>query len=458
MLDEVRRFMRREGMPSATQPLWVAVSGGIDSMVLLHVLRALGYACSVAHVDHGLRGAASEGDRLFVEDYCRSNGLPFRSHQVDVGAHAEAHGLSTQVAGREVRYGWFQELWEESPMPIAMGHHADDAVESLFIELLRGTGVHGWSTIRPVSGIHVRPLLCVGRQDIARYAAEHQVGYREDASNADPKYLRNRIRHELLPLLDAMRPGALRTMARSLGPLRELEEAGRNMNLEGLAGITPDAAGTIRVPFERIERSPTPGLVLHRLLRHLGFHPDMLDRVRDAIISRHTGARFTAGPWQVCVDREELIISRRDDELPAYVIDPGRSASVVGPFRWMITEGTAGRLDVDPNVALLDADRLLFPLELRPWRHGDRIRPLGLGGSKLVSDVLIDAKVAMNAKVQVYVLLSGEEIVWVSGHRIAEGYQLTSATREVFRIEQDPLYTLPDTGKYQVGTAIGKFR
>ena len=207
-------------------------------------------------------------------------------------------------------------------MPVAMGHHADDAVESLLINLLRGTGVHGWSAIRPVNGIYMRPLLCVGREEIMRYAAKHHVTHREDASNADPKYLRNRIRHELLPLLDTMRPGALRTMARSLSLLRELEEAGQQMSLQGLAGVLPSPDGTIHVPFDRIEASPIPDLVLHRLLRHVGFHPDQLDRIRDAVIQRNTGAVFTAGSWKACVDREALVVNRVLGEHPAYVIDP----------------------------------------------------------------------------------------------------------------------------------------
>src|SRR6188768_1062736 len=129
MLDEVRRFIRRERMLQEGEPVWVAVSGGIDSMVLLHVLRELGHPCSIAHVDHGLRGAESDADRVFVEDYCREAGLPFRTLRADVAAHADVHDLSIQLAGRELRYDWLGELWRERSMPIAMGHHADDAVE-----------------------------------------------------------------------------------------------------------------------------------------------------------------------------------------------------------------------------------------------------------------------------------------------------------------------------------------
>ncbi len=434
MLDEVRRFIKRERMLQEGQPVWVAVSGGIDSMVLLQMLRELGHPCSVAHVDHALRGAESDADRIFVEDHCREHGLPFRTLKADVQGHADKNGLSIQLAAREMRYAWLAELWRELPMPIAMGHHADDAVESLFINLLRGTGVHGWSAIRPVSGIYVRPLLCTGREHIKRFAAEHRVHFREDASNADPKYLRNRIRHELMPLLEEMRPGALRTISRSVGLLRELEEAGQRMSIDALAGIAPSADGSIHVPFARVEDSPIPDLVLHRMLRNLGFHPATLDRIRDAIAERRTGAVFSAGVWQACVDRQALIIRRVPADLPVYFIDPGAPQDAVGPFRWDLLEDD---LPVPPfvaNEAILDVDLLSFPLELRPWRTGDRIRPLGMNGSKLVSDILIDAKVPMGRKAEVYVLVSDGTIVWVVGHRIAEGFKASARTRTAIRI------------------------
>ena len=223
MLAEVERYIRRERMLEAEQPVLVAVSGGVDSMVLLHVLRALGHPCEVGHVDHGLRGAESDADRAFVEEHCRVNDIPFRVTKVDPKASAKGMEVSVQMAGRELRYAWFAELLKELGRPLAMGHHRDDATETLFINLLRGTGAHGWASIPPVSGNIVRPLLCVDRDAILTYAREDQVQFREDSSNADPKYLRNRIRHELLPLIEAMRPGAHKAIARSVDLLRETD-------------------------------------------------------------------------------------------------------------------------------------------------------------------------------------------------------------------------------------------
>ncbi|WKZ66300.1 MAG: tRNA lysidine(34) synthetase TilS [Flavobacteriales bacterium] len=434
LLDEVRRFIRRERMLEPGEPLHVAVSGGIDSMVLLHALKCMGHPCSVLHVDHGLRGAESEGDRAFVEEHCRREGIPFRWKRVDAAAHAKEKGLSIQMAARELRYAFFAEAWKDQPWRTVLAHHADDAVETLLMHLMRGVGVFGWSTIPPVSGVFVRPLLAVDRATIEAYATEHAIPFREDSSNTDAKYLRNRVRHELLPLMEAMRPGARRSMARSTGLLRELVRAGELVRSAEPLSLTPERE--LRIPFTAVENSPTPTLLLHQLLRHLGFHPDMLDRVRDAILERRTGAEFIAGGWRAIVDRESLIVARIPADRPAFIIDLHQPVGASAGFRWVLTEGEPFKMPASMDEAVLDADRLDFPVEVRPWRPGDRMRPTGLGGRKLISDILIDAKVPRNLKDLAYVLVSGGEVAWLAGHRIGEGFQATEHSLRVLRIQR----------------------
>ncbi len=432
--SDVARYIRRERLLEPKQAVRVAVSGGIDSMVLLHLLRSLDHLCCVVHVDHGLRGEESDDDLAFVRENCLAAGIPFASKRVDVMSKARGEGLSTQMAARELRYQWFRELRMQDPQPIALAHHADDAVETLLLGLLRGPGTRGWSSIRPSNDGIIRPLLCVGREAIARYARDHGVAFREDSSNAEPKYLRNRVRNELLPLMEGLRPGALRTMARSLDTLRELESIGRRHVTESLQDLQPDVQGVLRVPFEHIEASDAPLLLLHHLLRHRGAHPEMIDRVREAIAVRATGSVFPCGTWQVTVDREALLISPAQLEWPSYVIDEQDAPPPDAAFTWCVLDGDQRPVLNGPHEALLDADLLNFPLEFRPWRHGDRIRPMGLEGSKLVSDILIDAKVPMSEKGGVYVLVSAGTIVWVSGHRLAKGFGVSPGTKSMLRI------------------------
>ncbi len=439
MLDDVRRFVRREGLLTPKEPVWVAVSGGVDSMVLLHVLRALGHPCSVVHIDHGLRGAESDADRDFVSRYCKEHSIEVRCLQVEPRAVAEAQGISVQMAARELRYARFGEVWQERPMPIALGHHADDAVETLLLNLMRGTGVAGWGSIAPKSGIFIRPLLAVHRDDIARYAQERGIPFREDSSNTDKKYLRNRIRHEVMPLLEQLRPGASRAMSRSVELLREIERATDGLGLkEGTAGTL--ANGEFRIARAAVLASASPRLFLHKLLRHLGFHPDVLTRILDALQDASTGVRYIAGTKEVFVDRDAMVVRSVRTVHPSFLIDLGPDdveSKVVntkaGPFSWSV-EPPGAPAPTSMREVMLDADRLSFPLELRPWREGDRMRPMGLGGSKLISDILVDAKVPASDKEASYVLVAGDVIIWAVGHRLAEGYRMTDASQRVLRI------------------------
>jgi tRNA(Ile)-lysidine synthase len=437
MLAEVRALIRREGMLRPGEPVWVAVSGGVDSMVLLHVLRELGHPCHVAHVDHGLRGAESDADRQFVEEQAQNQGLPFRSVRVDPMAAAE--GISVQMAARELRHAWFRELLHEGPHAMALGHHRDDAVETFLLNLLRGIGAHGWGGIAPVTtlpeGRICRPLLGVDRARIMHYAGANHIPFREDPSNTDPKYLRNRVRSELLPLMEALRPGARRTLARGTDLLNEMAAAtDRHLDHEA-EGLTPDGQGVLRIPLERLRNSAAPRMLLMRLLSGLEPHPDLVGQLLDAVHQRSTGARFHAGGGRITLERNMLVVDRVPDGFPTFTIfGAGAKPGAAGPFTWELCSVAEVELGQGMNTAWLDLDKLEFPLQLRPWRTGDRMRPVGLVGSKLISDILIDAHVPYNAKAGSYVLVSGTEIVWLVGHRVAEGFPPGKATHKVLRL------------------------
>jgi len=433
MRERVRRNIERQRLAVAGEPLWVAVSGGVDSMVLLHLLRELGHPCHVAHVDHGLRGTESDADRAFVEGYCVERTIPFRSIKVDVTGHAAVSGSSIQVAARGLRYAWFNEVVKAGPGALALAHHRDDAIETLFIHLMRGMGLHGWETIPPRSGPFIRPLLAEGREEIASYAAQYAIPFREDASNGDPKYLRNKVRHELLPLLEGWRPGTRRTLGRSVELLRELDVLAQRSTDQALAGLVIAPDGSLRIPLERITGSGTPRLMLYRALHNVALHPDRFEDILTAIADRAVGATFPAGERVVFVDRGQLVIANAPAEQRAWSIATPDSVPSDAPVRISGCTPKDVELAKGPEVAWLDADALRFPLELRPWRDGDRMRPIGLEGSKLVSDILIDAKLPRDRKRHCHVLVSGGTIVWLCGHRIAEGFQARATSRGVLR-------------------------
>lgn len=437
LIDAVERFIRRERLLAPREALFVAVSGGIDSMVLLHVLRRLGHACTALHVNHGLRGAESDGDEDFVRAHCEQEGIAFRSARVDVDALKAEQPVSTQMAARLLRYEWIDEMMGPvGAARCALGHHADDVVETLFINLLRGTGRWGWGAMGPRRGDYIRPLLLVHRADIEAYARERGIRWREDSSNASEQYQRNRIRHELLPLLESIRPGSQRTIARSARLLRHLTQLGNEAVQRYREGIPLGTDLVQRIPFTSIEGDEHGWIYLYSTLRGFGFHPDIVDRVQDAIAERVTGAIFESHDCQVLVDREALIVKPLEPSEPVWArIDLQAANGLADGFSWRMESGPPAEWPGTMKVALLDADRLIEPVILRPWRPGDRMRPIGLKGSKLISDILIDAKVPMTEKDSTHVLVNGTgEIVWLVGHRIGEGHQATAQSRRVLRI------------------------
>ena len=414
-------------------PLWVAVSGGVDSMVLLHVLRSMRHPCHVIHIDHGLRGAESDADLLFVKDHCARIGSPFQSEKVDVKTRAEQEHISTQMAARELRYSIFRGLAAEGPHRIALAHNQDDAIETLLLQLMQGMGAHSWQMIPPVVGPFIRPLLEIGRKDILEYAMHHDIAYREDSSNTDPYYLRNRVRMELLPMMEKWRPGVRRSLARTVKFSREIDHLINAHLEEKLTVMGGDGDGT-KVAIRSILDHGTPLLELHHLLRPIGFHPDHIEDVAMALENGKVGATFAAGGHEVIVDRDHLLIVPVELSPRSWIIPNMQEIPVDLPLSIEVVQADAIDLQHGRSVAWLDLDSLEFPLEFGLWKNGDRIRPIGLNGSKLVSDILIDSKMPRNEKRKVMVLRSGKKIAWVAGLRVSEEHKARPASRSVVRI------------------------
>jgi tRNA(Ile)-lysidine synthase len=424
MKAEVRRFIRRHQLLPENAPVLVAVSGGVDSVVLLDLLQALGHPCTVAHIDHGLRGEESDGDRAFVQGLCAARGVPCHVRHVEVNAR-RTKGRSVQMDARTLRLDALRSIAAELGLAhIALGHHRDDALETFLIELMRG-GLH---TIPVRTGPFIRPLLGMGREAIKAHAREHGLLWREDASNTDPKYLRNRVRHELVPLLEALAPGVRTVLGRTLERARAQDALAADEARRVLATVG-DA-----LPLDHVRDPVLGGLLLHHWLRPLGFHPDQLMQLRDAVEEGHVGAVFAAGDVRVTVDREALLRSERSEPPFPFEVAEDLVLPAGAPFRIDRVTCTAVDPEAGPGVAWLDPAAIRFPLRFRPWRAGDRMRPMGLGGGKLVSDILTDAHVPRPRKERTWVVEDGGGIVWLAGHRVAEGYA-PGEQGEVLRVE-----------------------
>lgn len=435
MLEHFRQYIRSRGLIGPGDTILVAVSGGIDSMTLLDLTRqAFGGRIGAAHCNFNLRGAESDGDEQLVESYCRQHRIPLHTVRFDTEAQAQERGESIQMAARRLRYDWFDSLCEQHGYDkVAIAHHADDSVETFFINLVRGTGLRGLTGIGDRRGRIIRPLLFARRDDITAYAAACGVPYREDSTNATLKYLRNRLRHDILPRLDSASNNRFaQTMEENLTRLQhtqrfidrqieKLRDRALADNIIDLSALDADC-----LPFE-----------LYELLRPYGFASEtagdmarvLLGRAEDSDVTA-SGKRFDAPLWSAAIDRGRILLTPR-------TVEPFREERIEEDdprIEWLSAGELPDSLATPPNVAYLTADALKFPLLLRRWREGDWFIPLGMAGQKKVSDFLIDAKIPVADKARQGVLVSGETIVWLAGRRIDDRYKVRQDARRIVRI------------------------
>ena len=443
LLDSFRSYIDRHELVTHDDRILLTVSGGVDSMVMLALFAAAGYRVGVAHCNFQLRGAESDEDELLVEREAAKYGVPFYNRRFETAAEMERTGESMEMAARRLRYAWFDALSrEEGYTAVAVAHHADDSIETFFINLLRGTGLRGLTGISRQAGRIVRPLSFASRKEILEYAVAHRIPFREDSSNRSTKYLRNKIRLGLIPRIREINPKFTGLMRRNLARLTDAQLfIDRSIaRIREEAGASDGEIDTIRL--DRIDPAFPQEFVIYELLNSAyGFKGDVIDALCRALHREATGRRFYARDRVATVDRGTIVvapIAPGDDCATEVPLGAPRSycgnAALYYEYRDIDTIDAYG---VPPHIAQLDADRLRFPLTLRRWREGDWFIPFGMTGRKKVSDLLIDAKVSGPEKQRQFVLLSGDDIVWLVGRRIDDRYRLTSETENVLRITKE---------------------
>ena len=400
--------------------LILALSGGIDSMVLADVLLKAKADFVVAHCNFHLRGEESDGDEQFVREFAERNGLTIYVKQFDTLGYAKEHGISIEMAARELRYAWFEELRQQLGYDkIAVAHHADDQLETFFINLLRGAGIRGLKGMRSINGNIIRPLLNVSREEIHQYALEKGIKWREDHTNAETQFLRNKIRHEWLPVIDSVSPESRVAILKSMNHLGSENELYRELVNEKL--------------FQIVRRDEDVQIVSHRSvlscqllfewLRDYGFNSDQVQFIYDAM-NGQSGKSFFSPTHRLTVERDGLELS------PIYHQD---NVPLNLSFQHIIHDENF-QIDPSPWVAQLDFDQLTFPLQLRKWQVGDRFHPLGMKGSRLLSDFLKDLKLTQRQKEACEVLVTADgKVVWVVGYRIDDRFKVTSETKTVLQ-------------------------
>lgn len=441
MLEEFLAYISEKDLFSKQNKVLLAVSGGLDSVVMTRLFSEADFPFAIAHCNFGLRGEESDADEKFVRKLVRKAGVPCFVKTFDTEKFALDHKLSIQMAARELRYNWFEELARTEGYDfIALAHHRNDQLETMLLNLTRGTGIAGLHGILPKRGRFVRPLLFADKEKLFGYVTEKQIIWREDSSNASTKYQRNKIRHEVVPVLEELNPNLSSTISQTAEKIGAVERFFYSQADKLKQESLQQEGENWRIQLQPLLASSEPALFLSELLTGWGFGYPQAREIMAVYQQASTvsGKIFESSTHRLNLDREQLIISPKDlQEYQSLEIgeeeEEIRYISWEFHFRTLTAEGY--KIKPDSNLASIDKNKLQYPLKLRKWKAGDWFCPLGMKQKKKLSDFMIDQKIPLNLKEQVLVLTSGETIVWVVGHRIDNRFKLTDKTTEVLEVK-----------------------
>ena len=438
MISKFQQHIAHHSLCSKGDKILAAVSGGVDSVVMLDLLVQNGYRPAIAHCNFHLRGEESNGDEAFVRKLAVKYALPIYVKQCPAADYAKEKNISIEMAARDLRYAWFEELMNEHHFPkLVIGHNRDDDAETFFINLFRHSGLHGLKGIPVERDQIIRPLLFASRDEILAYARQHKLSFREDSTNATDDYLRNRIRHHLLPFMEENFPGSRDGLAGSLEKLKESNSMFELLLDEKKKQILETTPNGFRISGRLMLSFPETNLLLYYLLRDFGFNRSQTDQISTSFHNRQNGQLFNSETHRLLSDRDYLFIepisSSQTQIRPVEI----KSATINSPVQLqtrLIPNDSNFTLEKTRNNAYFDADKLTEPLFLRKWKKGDRFEPFGMQGSKLISDFFIDEKLSRFEKENIWLLVSGDTILWVVGHRTSKYFSITADTKTVFML------------------------
>lgn len=440
MLNEFLTFINKQNLIQPSQKVLLAVSGGMDSVVMCDLFSKAKIDFAIAHCNFGLRGEESNEDEMFVKKLSIKYKVPFFVTTFQTADFAENEKISTQMAARILRYEWFEKIRVQHNFDyIATAHHQNDVLETVLLNLTKGTGIAGLHGIRVKNGHIIRPILFAEKESIFDYVVENQIIWREDSSNESNKYQRNLIRNEVVPLLKQINPNLENTIQQTVERITAVEDI-FEQEMEMLRKqITWSDSQAIYVNYKAIQTLSQPVIKLAELLKPYHFSYQQSQDIFEAF-DKESGKTFLTPTHTLVKDRTELVITPKN--LQAFtsktieknneVVEFGERMLNIGA----ITEIEEGfTVPTAKKVACLDADKVRFPLQLRKWKEGDWFCPLGMNKKKLISDFLIDQKVPLNLKKEVYLLTSNGSVVWVVGFRIDDRFKVTEKTSKICLME-----------------------
>lgn len=415
--------------------LLIAISGGIDSVVLTHLCHRLNLNISLAHCNFNLRGDESDADEDFVLQLAEDLDLEVFIESFETEVYAETHKLSIQMAARELRYHWFEELAEQLKFDyILTAHHADDNLETFLINLSRGTGLDGLTGIPEVNKNIVRPLLAFSRHDIEAFAKQQKLTWRDDSSNATTKYLRNKLRHDVIPMLKDMNPQLLQNFQTTLGNLNDTADIVKESLKAVLKrAIISSENNEITFKVSEFKKVNNPKAYLHEFLKSYGFTQwtDVVD-----LLDAQSGKQLFSSTHRLIKDREVIILAElSSNEHPDIITLQTEVSKLETPFGNLSFEDVKEISYTHSNVIYVDKTILKYPISIRTWQEGDFFYPLGMKGKKKLSKFFKDEKLSLVEKENVWLLYSNSDVVWVIGRRADNRFKVTEKTQDILKIE-----------------------
>jgi len=430
----------------ANKKILIAISGGIDSTVLTHLFYKLNYSISLAHCNFSLRGKESNKDEQFVKNLGVKLEIPTFTIKYDTESYALENGLSTQMAARELRYNWFEKISKENDIDyILTAHHKDDVIETFFINLTRGTGIDGLIGIPEINGNVVRPFLPFNRNDILVYATKNKIEWREDQTNTSIKYVRNKIRHKIVPVLKELNPGLLDTFQNTIENLKGTQQIVTDQIDTISKKVISEQNGNLHFNITILKSLSNPKVYLFHLLNEYGFTE--WDDIND-LLDAQSGKKVFSKTHRLLKDRDFLMLSEIEEgDNNSFEIN-NTTTYIENPIKLSIE-----KIDIsfdnkndqnkilnellfdDDSTISIDYNKLKFPLKIRKWQKGDFFFPIGLNGKKKLSKYFKDEKMSLLEKENTWILTSGTNIVWVIGKRLDGRYKVSNSTSTILKFK-----------------------
>ena len=408
----------------------LAISGGIDSVCLADILIRSGYNVEFAHCNFKLREEESDQDEIFVSDLANKYNIPFHHISFDTNKYALINKLSIQMAARELRYEWFEKVRREiSADYIAIAHNQNDNIETFFINLINGTGLKGLRAIQNKNKFIVRPLMFASRNQIGEYVKLRSLNFREDSSNKSKKYQRNKVRHDLMPLLKQINPSIENTIADEIEIIKNTYSIFKEQVDRVVKEISCQTDYGIKISKNKLIKLEPIDTYLYEILNVFGFTD--LKSIKNSILS-NPGKQFFSKSHRLLIDREFVFIEKIEDDFFNDILINESTLILNSPINISFKISSNDPMEKIKDKACFDYEKLVFPLVIRKWKSGDKFIPSGMKGFKKLSDYFIDNKINRLLKEKTLLLCSNDDIIWVIGHRIDERYKATSKTKKMY--------------------------